>query len=155
MNRNRVVNSAEDILFSQGSYERIAVLSTDGIDVVNMPGVISLGRCDYIIHVCQKVIIELGILPSCFVPCRKMLQFHTQHRSLEAVHASIPADYGVIVLLGLTVITEHAYLFSEFGVVSHNGTSFYVYVASQYSVTSGKLEVSVEVFFYCAFALTY
>ena len=53
-----------------------------------------------------------------------MTQLDAENRALDAVHARVPADDGVMIFLGLTVIAQDLHLGGDFGIVGGDAAAF-------------------------------
>ena len=65
------------------------------------------GRQHDAIDVRQQFAVRRRVAAAGLVPPRQVRQFNAQNRALEAVHAGVPAHFGVEVFLRLPVIAEH------------------------------------------------
>src|SRR5438128_5904773 len=54
-----------------------------------------------------------------FVVRGQIAELHPQHGGLNAIHASIPANHGMVILFELPMITEHLHLLLQFSIICH------------------------------------
>src|ERR1043165_7917740 len=69
-----------------------------------------------------SVVSRMG--PPMFIAAFQAAQFYAQNRSLDPVHATIPPDHRVIILLHLAMIAQGADFFLQLDIVSYDGPRF-------------------------------
>src|SRR5437762_7741186 len=102
MNRNRIMHSASDSFFLQISQDFVAFLYPNGVDVINVAGVLRLEWCQNLIDSGESLIVSPGVFAPqgiCFV---KMTQFDGQDCRLNAVHSAVPSHHRVVIFSWLT-----------------------------------------------------
>src|SRR5271165_4461254 len=118
MDRDRVVNSGSNALFSQSMHHLIPVLYADRIDVVNMSGPSRVHGRDELVHAAQGSVIMRGVSSPELRISFKMSQLNSQNSRLDSVHPAIPPNHAVIVLADLAVIPKDPNLLLQLAIAS-------------------------------------
>src|SRR6266566_4882059 len=65
----------------------------------------------------KQTVVGHGSLTPLLVPFINVLQLHSQHRGLDRVHARVPAELGMEIALGASMVAQAAHVFGPCGVL--------------------------------------
>ena len=115
-----VMDACADALVGEELDEGVAAFDLDGVDVEDMfcPGGLEGG--DEVFEASEELIIGGGVLASELGGVIEVGEFHVEDGGLDAIHAAVPADHGVVIFFDLAVIAEDADFFVEIGVIGED-----------------------------------
>ena len=115
-----VMDACADALIGEELDEGVAALDLDGVDVEDMFCPRGLEGGDEVFEASEELIIGGGVLASEMGRVIEVGEFDIEDGGLDAIHAAVPADHGVVVFFDLAVIAEDAHFFVEVGVIGED-----------------------------------
>ena len=105
MNRHWIMNATRDTHSREQFNHLIPPRNTDCIDVIDVPRVVGGKRCNDFSYAAEGFIILPGVGPPEFIPFLEVLQLDSKDSGLNTVHACVPPNHRVMVLVKLAVIS--------------------------------------------------
>jgi len=118
------MDACADALVGEELDEGVAAFDLDGVNVEDMFYPRGLEGGDDIFEASEELIIGGGVLASELGGVIEVGEFHVEDGGLDAIHAAVPADHGVVIFFDLAVIAEDADFFVEVGVIGEDCPGF-------------------------------
>src|SRR5271168_4982216 len=122
MNWHWIMNARLNSLRLQGRLQAVAILSTQRIHMIDVPGPWHFGR-RFHAAVREQFVVSLHDCASRLGPAFQMMQLYAQDRALKPFHAVIESAQHVMILAVLSPIAQPADRARILGIAGGQGTT--------------------------------
>src|SRR5437868_4087143 len=107
MQRGWIMHSVTNLPLFKFRSHLGAVVYTNRIQVIYMPGVICFERRYHAFHLIKPGRVTCGVIAPQLIASFERAQFDYKTGRLDCIHAAIPADHGMVILLYLAMIAKN------------------------------------------------